>query len=102
MVRGPDATHALVETRHRLVGALQLLAAGFLQQVRLVEYLLGLEVPHADDLLAAVDVVALDDGVLVRSGGYADLDLGVAFGEGGEGVFQEAPAAQISILGCRE
>lgn len=95
MVRGPDTTHALVDTRDGLVGALQLLAAGLLQQERLVEYLLGLEVADADHLLSAVDVVALDDGVLVRSGGNSDLDLRVAFGEAGERVLQEAPVGDI-------
>lgn len=66
MVRGPDASDAVVDTRNGLLGALQLLPTGFLQQVRLLEYLFWLEVPHTDGLLASVDVVALDHWVLVR------------------------------------
>ena len=66
MVRGPDASDTVVDTRNRLLGALQLLPAGLLQQVRLVEYLFRLEVPHTDNLLASVDVMALDHWVLMR------------------------------------
>lgn len=66
MVRGPDASDTVVDTRNGLLGALQLLPASLLQQVCLVEYLFRLEVPHTDSLLASVDVVALDHWVLVR------------------------------------
>lgn len=89
MVRGPDTSHTLVNTGDRLLGALQLLAAGLLQQVRLLEDLFGLQISDADCLLTTVDVVTLDDGVFVRPGGYSDFDLRVCFGEVGEGVFQE-------------
>ena len=89
MIWGPDTSHTLVDTGNRLLGALQLLAAGFLQQVRLLENLFGLQISNADRLLTTVDVVTLDDGVLVRPGGYSDFDLRVGFGEVGEGVFQE-------------
>lgn len=89
MERVPDTSHALVKTRDGLLGALRLLAAGRLQQIRLVEDLLGLEVADTDRLLSAVDVVSLDDGVLVWPGRYSDLDLGVGFGERGEVVLEE-------------
>ena len=66
MVRGPDASDTVVDTRNRLLGALQLLSAGLLQQVRLLEYLFRLEIPHTAGLLASVDVMALDHWVLMR------------------------------------
>lgn len=67
MVRRPDATHTVVDTRNGLLGALQLLATGLLQQIGLLEDLFGFEVPHTNRLLTSVDIVALDDRVLVRS-----------------------------------
>ncbi len=67
MVRRPDATHTVVNTRNRLLGALQLLATGLLQQIGLLEYLFRFEVPHTNRLLTSVDIVTLDDRVLVRS-----------------------------------
>lgn len=89
MVRRPDASDTLVQTRDRLLGPLQLLAAGLLEQVRLLQDLLLLQIPDADGLLTAIDVVTLDDWVLVRSRRDADLDLGVLLCEGGERVLEE-------------
>lgn len=67
MIRRPDTTYAVVDTRNGLFGALVLLATGLLQHVCLDTDLLGLEVPHANCLLSSVDVLSLDDWVLVRS-----------------------------------
>jgi len=67
MVRRPDATHTVVDTRNGFLGALQLLATGLLQQIGLLEYLFRFEVPHTNRLLTSVDIVNLDDRVLVRS-----------------------------------
>jgi hypothetical protein len=82
VVRRPDTTHALVQTCHRLLGALQLLAVGLLQDVGLLHNFAGLKVPHADGLLVAIDVVTLDNRVLCWSWGDADFDLGVFTGKG--------------------
>ena len=81
MVRRPDTSDALVDTRNGFLGALQLFAAGFLEKVRLVEDLLGLEIAHADGLFASIDIVALDDGMLVWPGRDSDFNLRVGFGE---------------------
>ena len=91
----PDPPDALVDTGDGLLDTLQLLAAGLLEQGDLVDDLLGLEVAHADGLFAAIDVLALDDGVSVRTGGDADLDLGVLLGDGGEFMLQEGAVDDI-------
>lgn len=91
VIRRPDASHTLVQTCDWLLGPLQLLSAGFFEQVGLLHNLLGLEVSDANGLLSAVDVVALDDGVFVRSWGDSDLDLGVGLCKGREGVLEEGP-----------
>lgn len=88
MVRGPDASDTLVDTRDGLLGALQLLSAGLLQQIGLLAYLLRLEIPHANRLLPSVDVVSLDYGVLVWPRRYPDFDLRVCFREGRKVVFE--------------
>ena len=67
MERRPDTSDTLVDTRNGLLGALQLLPASLLQQCCLLKYLLRFEIPHTDCLLAAVDVLALNYRVLVRS-----------------------------------
>lgn len=44
--------------------------------------------------------MALDDGVLVWTGGYADFDLRVLCGEGGEGVAEESTEQRsIGLVG---
>lgn len=93
MVRRPDTSHTFVQTRDRLLGSLQFLSAGFLEQVGLLKDLLRLQVPHTNRLLSTIDVMALDDGMLVWSWGDPDLDLWVGLCKGGEGVFQEGPIA---------
>lgn len=48
MVRRPDTTHTLVETRHGLLLYLQLLATGILKNHGLCQDIVRLEVAHAD------------------------------------------------------
>jgi hypothetical protein len=99
VIRRPNATDTLVDTRDRLLSPLVLLAAVLLQEVRLLEYLLGLEVSHADGLFAAVDKVAFNDGVLMWSRRDADFDLRVLFRESCKLVLEEGPGnKRISIL----
>jgi hypothetical protein len=99
VIRRPNATDTLVDTRDRLLSPLVLLAAVLLQEICLLEYLLGLEVSHTDGLFAAVDEVTFNDGVLVWSRGYADFDLRVLFGESCKLVLEEGPENnRISIL----
>jgi hypothetical protein len=99
VIRRPNATDTFVDTRDRLLSPLVLLAAVLLQEVRLLEYLLGLEVSHADGLFAAVDEVAFNDGVLMWSRRYADFDLRVLFRESCKLILEEGPGnKRISIL----
>ena len=96
MVRGPNASHAGLLARHGLVGALQLLSARVPQQLDLLQDLVGRQVPDANGLRPAVDVVAGDDGVLARSGRDGELDLGVGGGELGEEGLDEAAAGELA------
>jgi hypothetical protein len=66
VVWGPDASYTLVDTGDGFLGALELLAAGFLQQIRLVEDLFRFQIPNADGFLSPVDVVTFDYRVFVR------------------------------------
>lgn len=95
MVRRPDTSDTLVDTRNGLLGALELLPTSLFQQVRLDQYLLWLKIPHTDRLLAAVDVLASDNGVLVRPWGNPDFDLGVCFGEVGESASEEGTVGRV-------
>lgn len=92
MVRGPDASDTLIDTRNGLFGALQLLPAGFLEQVRLLQYLFRLEIPNTDGLLASINVVSSDHWVLVRPRRDSDFDLRVCSGEGRKSALQEGTA----------
>jgi hypothetical protein len=90
VVRRPDASDGLVDTLHGLGDLAQPLAAGVAEQLGLLEDLVGLHVAHADGLLAAVDVLGDDDGVLGRPRRDGELDLRVAGGELGEEGLDEA------------
>ena len=89
MIRTPDTPNTLIRTHNRFVRLLQPISTRLLQQVCLLHYLILLQVPNANGLLAAVDVVALDDRVTMWSGGYPDLDLWVLGSEGWEGFLEE-------------
>lgn len=95
MVWRPNTTHTLVQTCDGLLSPLQLLSAGLLEKVGLLQDLTGLKVSYTDGLLAAVDVEAFDEGVLLGSGRNADLDLRVLAGEGLEVVLQEGTVGSI-------
>lgn len=84
VVRGPDSSDTLVDTRDGLIDTLDLVAAGVSQQLGLLEDLRGLHVGDADGLLPAVDVVADHDGVLPRPGRHGELDGRVRLGKLGE------------------
>lgn len=87
MIRRPDTSDTLVDTRDWLLGVLQLLSTCQLKQIGLLKYLLGLKVPDTNRLLPSIDIVSLDDGMSIRPWGYADFDLRVRLCEGGEVVF---------------
>lgn len=84
VIRRPDTTDTLIQTCHGLLGALQLLAVGLLEDVGLLHDFAGFEVSYANGLLLSIDVVTLDNRVLCWSGGDADFDLGIFTGKGGE------------------
>ena len=67
MIRTPDASHTLIDTLHRLRDPLILLPARISQQLRLLQNLVLLQIPHADRLLAPIDVVSDYDGVFAWS-----------------------------------
>lgn len=90
MVRRPDASDGRVDTGDGLVGALEFLAAGVAQQLGLLEDLVRLHVADAHGLLAPVDVLRDEHGVLGRAGGDGELDLRVGGGEFGEEGLDEA------------
>lgn len=97
MIWRPNSSDALVQAGNRLLRPLQLLPASLLEEVRLLQDLLLGHIPHADGLNPAVDVVALQDGVFLRSRGDADLDLRVGFGEGREFMLQKRPAKSLLL-----
>ena len=97
MVRTPNTPNTRVNTRHRLRNLPQLLPVRVPQQNRLLQNLKRLLVPNAHGLLAPVDVVPHDDGVLARPGGDGDFDFGVFGGEFGEVGFYEAAADIVNF-----
>ena len=89
VIRGPNTSHRLINTSNRLLRSLVLLPARLPQQIRLHQHLVLLQIAHADRALAAVDVVALDQGMFMRTRGDTDFDLRVCGGEGAEVVQEE-------------
>lgn len=85
MERTPDPSHALIFTQHVPAPNLSILATLTLdQQFTFLHDLLLLQIPDADGLLAAIDVVGAQDGVFVRPGGDVDAHLGMGSGEAWE------------------
>lgn len=74
---------------------LQLLSVGIPQQLRLLQDLVGRQVPHADGLRSAVNVVSDNDWVLAGTGRDSELDLGVGGREFREKGLDEAAATQL-------
>lgn len=92
MKRIPNASNTLIQTPHNppTLHALHLLPIRIFQQLRLLQYLLFLQIPHTDDFFPSVDVLSSYDRMVIASWGDVDLDLGVGAGEGGEkGGFEE-------------
>ena len=83
MKPAPYTSYALVDALHRLPDSLQFLSTGIAQYLSLLQNLFLLHVLDAHDDLLAVDVVAPDDWVMIRSWCNMNLDLGILFGEGG-------------------
>lgn len=96
MVRGPDTSHALVQTCDRFLRPLELFATGFLQEVGLLQDLCLVHISNTDGLYPPVDVLTLNNRVSVWFGRDADLNLRVGFCECGEIMFQERAASNIS------
>lgn len=97
VVGTPDTSDTGAVAGHGLDDPPQLLAVRVAQGLGLAEDLHGLHVLDAEGYLAAVDEVADDDGVLRRSGGDGELDLGVGGGEPRELGLDEAAAVIVSI-----
>jgi hypothetical protein len=89
MHRTPNASHALVQTRHRLAKLLRPFTTCISQKFRLLSDAFIGKITDAYRLLLAIDVVADHDGVFVRSWRDGYLDLRVPCGEGGERVSDE-------------
>jgi len=81
MVRRPDTSDTLVDTRYRLIDPLVLLPIGVTQQLGLLENLRWLHVLDADSLLKPVDVVADHDGMFSGPWGNRKLNGWVGGGE---------------------
>lgn len=99
MVWRPDTTHTLVQTGDGLLGPLQLLTTGIPHGHCLLQDILRLEIPHTKRLLMSVDVMALNHGMLIVSGRYADLNLRVLAGKFGKGLSQEG--ANVDKSACK-
>lgn len=66
VVWGPDASYTLVETGDGFLGALELLSAGFLEQIRLLQDLFRFHISNAYSFLSSVDIVTFDHWMFVR------------------------------------
>lgn len=79
--RTPDASDTLVHTPYRLRDLLQLLPIRITQQQRLIHDLIRVHVAHTNGFFATVDVLACDDGVLVRARRDGNFNARVLLGE---------------------
>ena len=86
MQRTPNTSHVLIAANHIPPSNLLILRPTILQQQLCLLYdLARLQVPHADSLCVAVNVVCLQDRVLVWSWGDPELSGWVAGCQGWEG-----------------
>ena len=104
MERTPDTPHTLRLTPHhrsaRPSTPLQLLPTRAAQVIRFLQNLMRRHIPHADGLLAAVDVCPADDGMFARARGDGKFDGGVGGGEAGEvGVDEGAGRVLVGLGG---
>lgn len=71
----PHPPDTLVHTHHILAADQLILAPRIAhEELRLLQYLLLLQVPHTHGLGPAVDVIRLEDGVVIRARGDAEFD----------------------------
>jgi hypothetical protein len=92
MERIPYPSHTLIQAPHHssTLDPPQLLPISIPQQFSFLQYLLFLQIPHTYHFLPSVDILAANDGVVMRSWRDVDLYLGMRASEGGEdGGFEE-------------
>jgi hypothetical protein len=89
VIRTPYTSDTLVDTLHRLGDPLRYFTTGISQEDRLLQYLLLLQILHADCFVPAIDIVSHDDRVFPRSRRDGHFDLGVRCSEFGQGVANE-------------
>lgn len=81
MIRTPNTSNTLVDTLHWLRNPLQLLTTCIPEQLRLLQYLLLLEIPNTYSLLSTIDIMPYYDRVSPRPGRNNHLNLGICGGE---------------------
>lgn len=89
MVRIPDASYTLVQALNWLLQLRRLLASACTEQLRLLQHLTLVQIPHANRLLLAIYVVTPDDRMFLGPWGDSDLDCRIAFSELCEVVLEE-------------
>lgn len=94
VIRIPHPSDTFIETLHWLAVPLQLLSAGRLQQLQLLQNLCRLHISHADGFFAAIDIGASYYGMSAWSRRYGDFDTGVCGGKCGEVGFEEGAAGR--------
>jgi hypothetical protein len=94
VIRTPHPSDALVDTVHWLCDSLQFLTARISQKLGLLQYLVLLQIPHADGFLSAIDVVPYYNWMLSWPRGDGHFDLRVCGSE-----FCEAAAEERTRTG---
>jgi hypothetical protein len=89
VIRTPYTSDAFVDTPDRFCDSFQLLAAGISQKLGLLQYLLLLQVPNADCLFAAIDIVPNYNRVFSRSWRNSHFDLRVCCCESRKRISEE-------------
>lgn len=87
MVRRPNTSDTLVDTRNRLLSVLQFLPTCLLEQISLLKDLLWFKVSDTNGLLSPIDIMPLNDRMLIRSRRNPDFNLRVRFRKGREVMF---------------
>jgi hypothetical protein len=94
VIRRPNTSNTLIETRHGFLLSLRLFTTGLFEQIGPFQDFIGFEIANGYRLFTAVYVVASDEGVFGWSRGNADFNLGVCAGEGWEFIFKEGAVEQ--------